>query len=104
MQKNYLKIVLHQSQEWQLPFRAQVEQTLNELKLENQLSEVMLGNQEKQFKFSKANSELLHIKAHDLKHQIAALRKGGDKAEKVLSDLEGTIQNYESVIITENTV
>ena len=79
-------------------------QKSNELKLENQLSKMMLENQEKQFKFSKANSELLHIKAHDLKHQIAALRKGGEEAEKVLSDLEGTIQNYESVIITENTV
>lgn len=79
-------------------------QKSNELKLENQISKMMLENQEKQFKFSKANSELLHIKAHDLKHQISALRKGGEEAEKVLSDLEGTIQNYESVIITENTV
>ena len=79
-------------------------QKSNELKLENQISKMMLENQEKQFKFSKANSELLHIKAHDSKHQISALRKGGEEAEKVLSDLEGTIQNYESVIITENTV
>lgn len=79
-------------------------QKSNELKLENQISKMMLENQEKQFKFSKANSELLHIKAHDLKYQISALRKGGKEAEKVLSDLEGTIQNYESVIITENTV
>ena len=79
-------------------------QKSNELKIKNETSKLMLENQEKQYKFAKANAELLHIKAHDLKHQVAALREGGEAAEKVLNELSDVIQNYESVIITENKI
>ncbi len=74
------------------------------VRLENQLSYNLLKKQEEQYKFSKANAEQMNVKAHDLKHQVNILRKGGEDAEKILSELDSVVSNYESVIITDNNV
>lgn len=75
-----------------------------QLKLENDVINSMLLKQTEQYKFNKANAEMLHVKAHDLKHQIAILRKGGEEAEALLNELESVVYGYESTIITDNAV
>ena len=75
-----------------------------ELKINNELSLKLLNKQEEQYKFAKANAELMYIKVHDLKHQVSILRRGGEEAEKILSGLESVISNYDSVHLTDNRV
>ena len=75
-----------------------------ELKTNNEMLSKLLNKQEEQYKFAKANAELMFIKVHDLKHQVAILRKGGEEAEKILSSLESVVSNYESINLTDNRV
>ncbi len=75
-----------------------------QLRLENDVINSMLVKQTEQYKFNKANAEMLHVKAHDLKHQVAILRKGGKEAEDLLNELESVVYNYESTIVTDNAV
>lgn len=63
---------------------------INEKKIINTIRE----QQEKQYKFAEINAEMLSIRAHDLKHQVAVLRAGGEEAEKLLSELEELTDNY----------
>lgn len=72
------------------------------LKNENAITAQLLQERENQFKFAKTNMERLHIVAHDLKHQTAILREGGAEAEKVLDNIDNTVKDYESILITEN--
>ena len=74
------------------------------LAVENKLINSMLVQQTQQYKFDKANSEMLHVKAHDLKHQVAVLRKGGPEAERLLDELDSVVYGYESVVLTDNPV
>ena len=75
-----------------------------QLRLENDVVNSMLVKQTEQYKFNKANADMLHVKAHDLKHQVAILRKGGPEAEALLNELESVVYGYESTIITDNPV
>ncbi len=75
-----------------------------QLRLENDVVSSMLVKQTEQYKFNKANAEMLHVKAHDLKHQVMILRKGGKEAEDLLNELESVVYGYESTIITDNPV
>lgn len=74
-----------------------------QLKNENQIVNTILEQQEKQYKFAEVNAELLSIKAHDLKHQVAVLRAGGEEAEKLLRSIEDVTGAYDTVIKTDNT-
>lgn len=76
----------------------------NKLKQENEIVLHLLEEQGNQFKFSKANSEDLRIKAHNLKHQVKILRDGGPEAEALLKDLEDSINDYESTIYLDNNI
>ena len=76
----------------------------DELTVENRIVARLLEDQANQFKFSKANAEDLRRKAHDLKHQVRILRKGGEEAEKLLSSLEEDIDDFESTIYLDNQV
>ena len=75
-----------------------------QLRLENDVVNSMLVKQTEQYKFNKANADMLHVKTHDLKHQVAILRKGGPEAEALLNELESVVYGYESTIITDNPV
>ena len=74
-----------------------------QLKNEKQIVNTILEQQEKQYKFAEVNAELLSIKAHDLKHQVAVLRAGGEEAEKLLRSIEDVTAAYDTVIKTDNT-
>ncbi len=74
-------------------------------KNENMAQEVdmmaeILRNERKQYELSKENIELINIKCHDLKHQIASLRKDG--SEKNIQEIEHAIMIYDSAIKTGN--
>ena len=103
-----------------------------DLRNENQITNQLLAEKESQYKFAKANMERLHIIAHDLKHESAILRRGGEEAKKILDDLlkdadefkkmgitfeekafydilkaildnlDKGIENYDSILLTEN--
>lgn len=73
-----------------------------DLRNENQITNQLLAEKESQYKFAKANMEHLHIIAHDLKHESAILRRGGEEAKKILDNLDKGIENYDSILLTEN--
>ena len=73
-----------------------------QLKSDKKVVDTILEQQEKQFKFAQANAEQISIKAHDLKHQVAVLRAGGEPAEKLLSELEHLTGAYDAVVKTDN--
>lgn len=73
-----------------------------DLRNENQITNQLLAEKESQYKFAKANMERLHIIAHDLKHESAILRRGGEEAKKILDNLDKGIENYDSILLTEN--
>lgn len=60
----------------------------------------ILRNERKQYELSKENIELINIKCHDLKHQIASLRQDG--SEKNIAEIEHAIMIYDSSIKTGN--
>lgn len=72
------------------------------LRYEKKIVDNMLEQSNKQYKFSQANQELIRIQAHDLKHKVAILRKGGEDAEKLLNELESITGTYNQMIQTDN--
>ncbi len=62
-------------------------------------------NKQEQYELSKENIALINQKAHDLKHQIRALRKlDKEEFDKYLKEIEGSVQIYESIVKTGNDV
>ena len=72
------------------------------LRNETIVTQQLLQERENQFKFAKANMEKLHVVAHDLKHQTAVLRQGGEEANKILDNIDNAVEDYETILITEN--
>lgn len=68
--------------------------------LEVDMMSEILRNERKQYELSKENIELINIKCHDLKHQIASLRHDG--SEKNIQEIEHAIMIYDSAIKTGN--
>lgn len=66
--------------------------------------EKMLHSEQEVHKISRENIELINIKCHDLKHQIAAIRAMPDdeKKEASLKDIENAVMIYDSVAKTGN--
>lgn len=77
---------------------------VSRLRLENekQVVDNMLLQQERQYRFAKSNAELLNIKSHDLKHQAAILRAGGEEADRLISELEDVTAAHDSIVMTDN--
>lgn len=74
------------------------------LEREREVTRQLLAMQEKQQTLSRENIELINIKCHDLKHQIAALRTMEDKheQEKSIREIEKAVMIYDSVVKTGN--
>lgn len=62
----------------------------------------LLRQEKKQYEMSKANVDLINMKCHDLKHQIRAIGKSGSISERAISEIEGVINIYDSVVKTGN--
>lgn len=68
--------------------------------------ESLLAQQDAHFQISKKSLELVNLKYHDLKHQIAVFRSQvhDEKAQKALDQLEDEIRTYEAQNDTGNAV
>lgn len=65
--------------------------------------EKLLSREQKHYAFTKDAIDLVNIKCHDLKHQIAVLRNAGEaERDKNLSDMENAIMIYGNIAKTGN--
>ena len=71
---------------------------------ERQILEQLMVEREHQQRLSQENIELINIKCHDLKHQIAALRDmpTGSERDRTIGDLEQAVMIYDSMARTGN--
>jgi len=81
---------------------------IEETRLKNELTfiQTILNNQYKNFQNYRESIELVHIKYHDLKHQIAALRAEDDpeKRREWIASMERELELYEINFNTGNKV
>lgn len=54
------------------------------------------------YELAKENIDIINIKCHDLKHQIAAIRNGGTMDPDALKEVENSVMVYGSIIKTGN--
>lgn len=72
---------------------------------EKEVVKHLLYERQRQYKLSRDNMEMINHKCHDLKHQIRALRNlNSEEVGKYVSEVEKTIEIYDSVIKTDNEV
>ncbi|RVU96932.1 GHKL domain-containing protein [Coriobacteriales bacterium OH1046] len=72
---------------------------------ERQIMEHLMVERERQQRLSQENVDLINIKCHDLKHQIAALRDmpAGSERDETIGALEQAVMFYDSATHTGNT-
>ncbi len=63
---------------------------------------MLLSLEREQYLMTKENIEIINEKCHDLKHQIAFLRK--DKSDKYISEIENAVMIYDSTVKTGSAV
>ena len=71
---------------------------------ERQFLEQLMVEREKQQRLSQENVDLINVKCHDLKHQIAALRDmpAGTERDKTIGELEQAVLIYDTIARTGN--
>lgn len=76
------------------------------LEQEREITRQIMMEREKQQRLAQQNAELINIKCHDLKHQIAALRDMSDATarDRSIGELEQAVLIYDSVVHTGNHV
>ena len=71
------------------------------LRRENAVLDQLRVSEERQYELDKRAVEMVNIKCHDLKHQIAALRgMQGEEQERALKDIEEAVMIYDSIAQT----
>lgn len=60
--------------------------------------------EKKQYALLKENMDLINLKCHDMRHQIREIGKGKKLSDDVISEIENSVQLYDSVIKTGNEV
>ncbi len=74
------------------------------LRNELDVMQYLLRENERQYKLSKDNIELINLKCHDLRHQIRSLGKEKDLPKSVVSEIEKSISIYDATVRTDNEV
>ena len=71
---------------------------------ERKIMEQLMVERERQQRLSKENVDLINVKCHDLKHQIAALRDmpAGTERDRTIDELEQAVLIYDSAVRTGN--
>lgn len=72
------------------------------LERESENIHFMMEQGRRQYEISRENMEQINIKSHDLRHQIRAFHQQGQINEKILTDIENTIDRYDSTVHTGN--
>lgn len=75
---------------------------LSGMERESENIHFMMEQERRKYEISRENIEQLNIKSHDLRHQIRDFHKKGQIDERVLADMEHTIDRYDSVFHTGN--
>lgn len=76
--------------------------TMSGLERESENIHFMMEQGRRQYEISRESIEQINIKSHDLRHQIRAFHRQGQINEKVLTDIENTIDRYDSTVHTGN--
>lgn len=76
--------------------------TQNNLEKSLFVAKHLLHQSEEQYRMSRENIELINTKCHDLKYQIASLRKGA--SEESIRQIENAVLIYDSMVKTGNDV
>ena len=76
----------------------------NELEREKETMEILLHAETEQHRINKENIDIINIKCHDLKHQIALLREADERParEEAIAEIEQAVQFYDANIRTGN--
>ncbi len=76
------------------------------LEQELALQKRLWAQHERQLEMSKRNMELLNMKAHDIRHTIAALRTqgGGALQERVCDEVEASVRAFDVAVRTGNEI
>ena len=74
------------------------------LEQEQEIMQRLMVERERQQRLSQENIDLINMKCHDLKHQIAALRDlpAGAERDRVIGELEQAVLIYDSAVHTGN--
>ncbi len=69
-----------------------------------EITEQLLHTRQEQFRISEENIECINLKCHDLKHQIALLRRQipDSSSREALKEIESAVMIYDSVVKTGN--
>lgn len=67
---------------------------------EAEIIERLWRQDKKQYDIAKENIEIINEKCHDMRHQLRALRRGGEIDDKSLAEIESSINIYDSVVKT----
>ena len=70
---------------------------------ERQMMDRLLSEQDRQRRLSQQTIDLINMKCHDLKHQLAALKDGGRPAEDFYEKAVSSIDIYDSYFKTGNS-
>jgi hypothetical protein len=75
------------------------------LEREKETIEQLLSEKESQAKLAQENIELINLKCHDIKHQIASLKeiRGEQNFEAMVSGVEKSVSIYDANVVTGNT-
>ena len=74
-----------------------------ELKAENRIIQQLLAAEQNQYLMSKESIDIINMKCHDLKHQIAAVRAANQTVQKsALEKIENAVTFYDAVARTGN--
>ena len=73
------------------------------IQYERQMMDRLLSEQDRQRKLSQQAIDLINMKSHDLKHQLAALKDGGRPAEDFYEKAVSSIDIYDSYFKTGNS-
>ena len=69
----------------------------HELNKQNEILDALRVSAEQQYEFEKSTIEMINIKSHDLKHQLAALRAaGGTDLEEQVREIEASTRFYDA--------
>lgn len=76
----------------------------NQLEHDNEMLEYMLHLEKQQHEMARENIDIINIKCHDLKYQIAALENmdSRDQRRKSIEELERSVMIYDSLIQSGN--
>ena len=77
----------------------------SELRKELEIMGLLWQKEKEQFQLSKENISYMSQKVHDLKHHIQAMRSASkEEIERYLTEIEGSVRIYESIVHTGSAV